>query len=97
MINWNLAVRKASLCKQGEGDHRKVVEGIVTRRKRDRTASFNPYSRKWIPRALNYNLLSIANCMCAVQYLKKSKRTAAKFGILQQFFWFLSCSTLIVP
>ena len=44
MINWNLAVRKASLCKQGEGDHRKVVEGIVTRRKRDRTASFNPLS-----------------------------------------------------
>ena len=55
---------KASPCLQGEGDRRTAVEGIVTRRKWDKAASFNPlsqpsadsspYSRKWSLRALNY-------------------------------------------
>ena len=51
------------------GDHRKVVEGIVTRRKWDKTASFNPLSHgfavtaplinKWSLRVLNNNLAII--------------------------------------
>ena len=62
---------KASPCLQGEGDRRTAVEGIVTRRKWDKTASFNPLSHgravtaplvnKWSPRAINYHL-SLCPC-----------------------------------